>query len=124
MSDKLKGGIFVFLGACSFGVLSTIVKLAYGEGYNVGQITGTQTMFGALILWAIYLFQRRFTNITPILKDTNTSSKKPTPVWKVAVAGSFTGLVGIFYYQSVQLIPASIGIILLMQYLWISILIE
>lgn len=124
MSDKLKGGIFVFLGAYSFGVLSTIVKLAYGEGYDVGQITGSQTMFGALILWVIYLFQRRFGNITPILKNTDTSSKKPTPLWKVAAAGSFTGLVGILYYQSVQLIPASIGIILLMQYLWISILIE
>ena len=39
MNQKLRGGIFVFLGACSFGVLSTIVKTAYGEGFNVGQIT-------------------------------------------------------------------------------------
>lgn len=126
MNKKLKGGIFVFLGACSFGVLSTIVKLAYEQGYNVGQITGTQTMFGALILWSIYLFQKKFIGFSPSQsEDKNESSlERRTPVWKVAIAGTFTGLVGIFYYQSVKLIPASIAIILLMQYLWISILIE
>lgn len=125
MNQKLKGGVFVFLGACSFGVLSTIVKTAYGEGYSVGQITGTQSMFGMLLLWTVYVVQKYFLNVPPIKKDENGNVySKPTPKWKVAAAGSFTGLVGIFYYQSVTLIPASIGIILLMQYLWISILIE
>ena len=51
MNKKLKGGILVFLGACSFGVLSTIVKTAYGEGFVVGEITGSQTFFGFLFLW-------------------------------------------------------------------------
>ncbi|MFR9165724.1 MAG: EamA family transporter [Dysgonomonas sp.] len=36
----------------------------------------------------------------------------------------FTGLVSVFYYMCVNLLPASIAIILLMQYLWISIIIE
>ncbi len=123
MNEKLKGGIIVFLGGCSFGFLSTIVKLAYAAGYNVGQITGTQSFLGAFILWSIFLLQKQFKPHTIKLKPTQTL-KKPTPVWKVALAGSFTGLVGIFYYNSVNYIPASIAIILLMQYLWISILIE
>lgn len=123
MSDKLKGGIIVFLGGCSFGVLSTLVKLAYASGYNVGQVTGAQSSLGALILWIIYLLQKQLKPETIKLKLTPTQTK-PTPVWKVALAGSFTGLVGIFYYNSVNYIPASIAIILLMQYLWISILIE
>lgn len=38
--------------------------------------------------------------------------------------GIFPGLVGIFYYQCVQLVPASIAVILLMQYLWISIIVD
>ncbi len=125
MSDKFKGGIIVFLGGCSFGVLSTLVKLAYASGYNVGQITGTQSFLGAFILWTIYLLQNKFKPQTVKLKPTHTQQKtKSTPVWKVALAGSFTGLVGVFYYNSVNYIPASIAIILLMQYLWISILIE
>lgn len=125
MNQKLKGGVFVFLGACSFGILSTIVKTAYGEGYSLGQVTGTQTLFGVLILWLVYGMQRAFFNAPPVSQaKPDEQSGKRTPKWKVAVAGSFTGLVSIFYYQTVNLIPASIAIILLMQYLWISILIE
>lgn len=125
MNQKLKGGVFVFLGACSFGVLSTIVKTAYSDGYDVAQVVGTQSMFGMLMLWIVYLFQKFFFKIAPIKNDEDGKPfDKPTPKWKVAAAGSFTGLVGVFYYQCVNLVPASIAIILLMQYLWISILIE
>ena len=123
MNQKLRGGIFVFLGACSFGVLSTIVKTAYGEGFNVGQITGTQSFFGMAILWLIYAAQVLF-NKSPKSDMSESTVLKITPKWKIICAGSLTGLVGIFYYQAVNLVPASIAIILLMQYLWISILIE
>ena len=46
----LKGILLVLFGACSFGVLSTFVKLAYGEGYSLGDVTGTQAMFDAIML--------------------------------------------------------------------------
>lgn len=127
ISDKLKGGIFVFLGACSFGVLSTIVKTAYSEGYSLGQVTGSQTFFGMSLLWIVYLIQylhgksKSRQKAEDVLPD---NRLKYTMWWKVVLAGTFTGLVGIFYYQCVKLLPASIAIILLMQYLWISILIE
>lgn len=125
ISNKLKGGIFVFLGACSFGVLSTIVKTAYGEGYSLGQITGSQTFFGMLMLWCVYLIQHKSgIGITTKEKSDENRATVKTPWWKVLLAGTFTGLVGIFYYQCVKLLPASIAIILLMQYLWISIFIE
>lgn len=118
--NKFTGGIFVFLGACSFGVLSTIVKNAYEEGYTLGQITGSQAFLGMVILWVLYFLQK-----SPRGKENSESSpSRPTAWWKVSLAGLFTGLVGIFYYQCVKLLPASIAIILLMQYLWISILIE
>lgn len=127
--NKFTGGIFVFLGACSFGVLSTIVKNAYAEGYTLGQITGSQAFLGMVILWLLYflhssLFKGK--NSTPIKHPQieKNSSSRPTAWWKVSFAGIFTGLVGIFYYQCVKLLPASVAIILLMQYLWISILIE
>jgi drug/metabolite transporter (DMT)-like permease len=125
VNDKLKGGIFVFLGACSFGLLSTIVKTAYSEGYTLGQVTGSQTFFGMSLLWIIYLIQYSYgKSKKPDKKAEKEAGTKTTKWWKVALAGTFTGLVGIFYYQSVKLLPASIAIILLMQYLWISILIE
>lgn len=122
MNLKLKGGIFVFLGACSFGVLSTIVKTAYGEGYSLGDITGSQTIFGMAILWLMYFLQTRTKK--KILPETANTPINKTAWWKICLAGVFTGLVGIFYYQCVKLLPASIAIILLMQYLWMSILLE
>jgi drug/metabolite transporter (DMT)-like permease len=127
--NKFTGGIFVFLGACSFGVLSTIVKNAYKEGYTLGQITGSQAFLGMVILWVLYflhstLFKGKNSTPKKHPQIEKNSSSRPTAWWKVSFAGIFTGLVGIFYYQCVKLLPASIAIILLMQYLWISILIE
>lgn len=141
--NKFTGGIFVFLGACSFGVLSTIVKNAYKEGYTLGQITGSQAFLGMVMLWILYFLYESLGKEKNTVSDNNFSretrriqkniqhqpgeSYKPyrsTAWWKVSFAGIFTGLVGVFYYQCVKLLPASIAIILLMQYLWISILIE
>ncbi|WAC40473.1 EamA family transporter [Pedobacter sp. SL55] len=113
-----KGILLVLFGACSFGILSTFVKLAYSEGYSLGDVTGTQALFGASMLWIIYLVQRK-----------TQSKDKPKPIikthWiKLVLAGTFTGLVSLTYYQCVKLVPASIAIILLMQFVWISVLLE
>lgn len=121
MKEKFLGGLLVFLGACSFGVLSSIVKTAYKAGYSLGEVTGVQCFLGMLILWIIHLIVKTF--IKP--KSTATTTHNPkTNKWKVCAVGIFPGLVGICYYQCVQLVPASIAIILLMQYLWISIIID
>lgn len=114
----LKGILIVLLGACSFGILSTFVKLAYAEGYSLGDVTGTQALFGALLLWLIYGLQRQ-----------SITKNQPQPVlkthWlKLVLAGTFTGLVSLTYYKCVKLIPASVAIILLMQFVWISSLLE
>ena len=114
----LKGILLVLFGACSFGILSTFVKLAYGDCYSLGDVTGTQALFGASMLWIVYLVQRQ-----------TQSKEKPKPIikthWiKLVLAGSFTGLVSLTYYQCVKLIPASVAIILLMQFVWISVLLE
>ena len=114
----LKGILLVFFGACSFGILSTFVKLAYHEGYTLGDVTGAQAFFGAMILWILFFFQSR----------TSTYKAKEikiiTPWWKMVIAGTCTGLVSIFYYQCVKLVPNSVAIILLMQFIWMSILLE
>ncbi len=114
----LKGILLVLFGACSFGVLSTFVKLAYKESYTLGDVTGSQALFGAILLWSIYLLQRK-------AQDKN----QPKPIikthWiKLLLAGTFTGLVSLTYYQCVKLIPASVAIILLMQFVWMSVLLE
>ncbi|WP_316796170.1 DMT family transporter [Pedobacter agri] len=114
----LKGILLVFFGACSFGILSTFVKLAYHDGYTLGDVTGAQAFFGAVILWVLFFFQSR------TKKYNATEIKLITPWWKMVLAGTCTGLVSVFYYQCVKLVPNSVAIILLMQFIWISILLE
>lgn len=112
-----KNVLLVFLGACSFGILSTFVKIAYSEGYTVGEVTGAQVFFGMSVLWIIYGTGKAlgFFSIDKGEKD---------PIWKLLLSGLSTGSVSILYYICVESIPASIAIILLMQFIWMSVLIE
>lgn len=114
----LKGILLVLFGACSFGILSTFVKLAYAEGYNLSDVTGTQAFFGVILLWAAYFIQTKTKDKTatkPVIK---------THWLKLVGAGAFSGMVSICYYQCVKLVPNSVAIILLMQFVWISVLLE
>ena len=114
----VKHAFLVFLGACSFGILSTFVKLAYEKGFSLGEVTGVQVLFGMMILWALYFSGKAL----GIVKQ---KTKKPIdPVWKLILSGFSSGTVSLVYYKSVQLVPASIAIILIMQFVWIGVLIE
>ncbi|WP_162427077.1 EamA family transporter [Pontibacter pudoricolor] len=111
-----RGIAFVLLGACSFGILSTFVKLAYSEGFTLGDVTGTQVFFGLIILWVIVLLRRLFNG------RGNSASLKES--LQLIAMGTTTGLVSIFYYKCVQTVPASIAILLLMQFTWMSLLLD
>lgn len=116
--EKTKGVIAVFLGAASFGILSTFVKKSYALGFNLGEVTGVQALFGMLFLWlllgVILIFNKSYFTKYP----------SRTAKWKVLISGISTGAVSILYYKCVQLVPASLAIVLLMQYIWIGQLIE
>ncbi len=116
--EKIWGSLAVFLGAASFGVLSTFVKKAYKAGFTLGEVTGAQALLGAAALWFLYLVLRSFNG-----SKTYAEPKKDSP-WLLVLAGLSTGLVSVLYYQCVNLLPASIAIVLLMQYTWIGALIE
>ena len=112
----LRGGLLVFFGACSFGVLTTLVKLSYAEGFTLGEVSGVQVLFGAIILWLILLFRALVQKVSFQFTWKNS--------WRVLLTGISTGLVSLCYYKSVQELPASIAILLLMQFTWISMLLE
>ncbi|WP_066051645.1 EamA family transporter [Robertmurraya korlensis] len=102
---------YVFLGACSFGILSTIVKLAYKEGFSFREVTMGQYGFGwAIMLILMIIFSRQKISFKQFIR--------------LAVVGACTALTGVFYYYSLQTIPASIAIILLFQFTWMGILIH
>ncbi|MGX6979851.1 EamA family transporter [Vagococcus elongatus] len=118
----MKGYIYVIIGACSYGVLSTFVKLAYTKGFIVNDVVGIQMFIGAILLWGSVLYQR-FSHTS---KQSSENFKKINKknAWKLLIIGSSTGLTGMLYYLALQYISASLAIVLLFQFTWIGILIE
>lgn len=113
---KTQGAIAVFIGAASFGILSTFVKKAYEQGFNLGEVTGIQALLGASLLWLLWLIFGK--------KEKQPLQAAKSPAWKILLSGISTGAVSILYYKCVELVPASLAIVLLMQYIWIGQLIE
>lgn len=103
----------VFIGASSYGVLATLVKMGYQQGFHVGQITGSQMLIGCLILWGLAL---------PTIKHLKRLSFMT--IGKMILLGPLVGLTGVFYYSALQYIPASIAIVLLFQFTWVGALYE
>jgi drug/metabolite transporter (DMT)-like permease len=116
----------------SYGILSTIVVLAYGEGYKLGEVVGTQLLTGCILAWLLALYTKyRETRKQRSRGNTAVSSKQAAPArltWKhrllLMLAGAPTVVTGLLYYQSLRYIPASLAIILLFQFTWISVLIQ
>ncbi len=108
-----KGILFILLGASFFGFTPVFAKLGFSYGYTLGQINIVQMMISALLLWSIVLIKR------PGFKGL---SKRNIP--QIMITGSFIGLTSIFYYGSMQYLPASLAIILMFQFVWIGIILE
>ncbi|MFC0273281.1 EamA family transporter [Metabacillus herbersteinensis] len=111
----MKGSLFVFLGSCSYGVLSTIVVLSYAAGFTLNDVVGSQMVLGAVLLWFVVLFRFK-----------NSISKKPTrkEIIQMLIAGTSTGLTGLFYYVSLQYLAPSLAVVIFFQFTWIGIIIE
>lgn len=112
-----KGVFLVGLGATSYGMLATFVKIAYNEGFTTAEVTTSQFVYGLLGLLIINLIQR---------KNTKTEVIKPSRknIMQLIIAGTSTGLTSLFYYIAVKYIDVSIGIVLLMQTVWMGVLLE
>ncbi|CAL67502.1 EamA family transporter [Christiangramia forsetii] len=113
----LKGSLLVALGACSYGMLTTFVKMAYEDGYTSHEVTFSQMALGVVGLLLINLFVRK--------KQTGTTEKSRTrSKLKLIAAGTTLGLTSTFYYLAVKYIPVSIGIVMLMQSVWMGVVLE
>lgn len=116
-NSVLKGVFLVGFGATSYGMLATFVKMAYDEGYTTAEVTSSQFIYGILGLLLINLFQKA--------KNKNTATKASKKnIFHLMLAGTSLGMTSLFYYLAVKYIPVSIGIVLLMQTVWMGVLLE
>lgn len=119
----LKGVFLVGFGATSYGMLATFVKLAYsdtssqGLHYTPAEVISAQFVLGIIVIFIITLFQNK--------KSGNKVAKASSfDIKKLMLVGTSTGLTSIFYYLAVKYIPVSIGIVLLMQTVWMGVFLE
>jgi drug/metabolite transporter (DMT)-like permease len=116
-NNVLKGVFLVGFGATSYGMLATFVKMAYNEGYTTAEVTTSQFILGIIGILLINLFQKT--------KNKNTAIKASRQnIFHLMLAGTSLGMTSVFYYLAVKYIPVSIGIVLLMQTVWMGVLLE
>lgn len=115
--SKLKGVLLIALGASSYGMLATFVKMAYSEGFTTPEVTIAQFTYGILGIVLINTIQKSQNK-----KQTTTASTKT--IIQLMVAGTSLGMTSVFYYLAVKYIPVSIAIVLLMQTVWMGVLFE
>ncbi|MCA0349724.1 MAG: DMT family transporter [Bacteroidetes bacterium] len=119
----LKGVLLVALGASSYGMLATFVKLAYsdvssqGLHYTPAEVIVAQFVIGIFVVLLLNFFQKN-------RKKNQVVKASATDIKKLMLVGTSTGLTSIFYYLAVKYIPVSIGIVLLMQTVWMGVLLE
>ncbi len=103
--------LLVIIAASSYGVVSTIIKLAMGSGFTAAEAVTSQFFFGFCIAVCLFIFTNRtklsFKGIKPLL-----------------FAGVLTGLTNIVYGHSLNYLPASLAVVLLFQFTWIGVVIS
>ncbi|MGK5507668.1 EamA family transporter [Brevibacillus formosus] len=101
----------VLLGACSYGILSIFMKHAFQLGFTPFEMSGSQLIFGGLIMtvMAIFFSKQRFSFKYLLL---------------LAPASLMMASTSLFYHQAVSRVSASLAIVLLFQFTWIGVLLE
>jgi drug/metabolite transporter (DMT)-like permease len=116
-NNILKGVFLVALGATSYGMLATFVKLAYKDGFTTAEVTSSQFIYGILGVLLINLIQK-------IVNKEKTKTAGSKNIFQLMIAGTSLGMTSVFYYLCVRYIDVSIAIVLLMQTVWMGVLLE
>ncbi len=113
--NTIKGVILVALGASSFGMLASFVKLAYQSGYTTVEVTLSQVLLGLIGVFLINFFRKK----NPTQAKASAKDRR-----NLILGGTTMGFTSVLYYLSVSYIDASIAVVLLMQSVWIGVVME
>ena len=105
--------LMLLIGAVSYGLLSTFIKLAYDQ-WSLAEVTSSQVLLGTIMLWIIVLIRPQ--------QWTNPFKGPWIQLSLIGVFGLF--LTTMFFNVSLSYMDASISIVLLFQFTWITILFD
>lgn len=113
ITPKLKGSIFVGLGAACYGILASLVKLSYKDGFSTAEISSAQFFIGLFCTGIFCWFSK------DSFKKISLKEKLLLMLW-----GSSMGFTSTLYYLCVKFLNANIAVVFLMQSVWIGVIIE
>ncbi|WP_285768530.1 DMT family transporter [Peribacillus sp. SI8-4] len=102
--------LFVIIGACSYGVVSTIIKLSMRHGFSAAEAVTSQFIMGFMLAVCIFAAQR--------------NKLDGSGIKNIIATGILTGMTNISYGLSLNYLPASLAVVLLFQFTWIGMLIS
>ncbi|MFJ7669395.1 EamA family transporter [Lysinibacillus sp. NPDC097195] len=113
MKTNLLYPLLIVIASSSYGILSTIVKVAMQHGFTSSEAVSSQYIIGFLLVGMIFIITQRQ---LPKL------SKNGLVI--LVSAGIFTGTTGIVYGESLKYLPASLAVVMLFQFTWIGLLLD
>lgn len=114
----LKGILLVAIGASSYGMVAVFIKKGAADGFSTGELVFAQAFVGTLIVVLMNLIARK--------RAASNVGMNPTKKDKIQLmlGGIPLALTSTFYYISLQYIPVSVCIVMLMQSVWIGVVID
>lgn len=115
-SKTFKYSAAVFMAGMSYGILATVVKLAFAAGFAWNQVIASQTMCGFIIFVVV------FAVVALVRKSYQRVS--PKQVLRMVGLGLIACTTTVFYGIALFFLPVSIALTLLFQFVWIGIVIQ
>lgn len=105
--------LMIVIASSSYGILSTIVKVAMKHGFTSAEAISSQYIFGFFLALLLFIATQR------TLPKLNRSG-----LLTLALAGGLTATTGIVYGHSLNYLPASLAVVMLFQFTWIGLFID
>lgn len=112
----LKYSIPVFLAGVSYGVLATVVKLAFAAGFSFNQVVASQTLGGFLIFIGAFA-------IVALVKNSY-QKVSAQQVLRMIGLGLVAATTTVCYGFALSMMPVAVALTLLFQFVWIGIIIQ
>ncbi|MGG0656120.1 EamA family transporter [Rummeliibacillus pycnus] len=113
MNKNLIYPLLIVIGSSSYGILSTIIKVAMQHGFETKEAVTSQYVIGFLLALVLFIITQR---------------SLPKLTGKgfliIMLSGLLTGNTGIVYGQAVHYLPASLAVVMLFQFTWIGLFLD
>lgn len=113
MKEKWIYPLMIVIASSSYGILSTIVKVAMQHGFTSAEAITSQYVFGFFLALLLFIATQR--TLPKVSKS---------GAFMLIFAGTLTAITGIVYGQSLNYLPASLAVVMLFQFTWIGLFID